>query len=216
MIALHQHNLKLRQVDRDFNSYYNSLFVNKYSFLCARESAVDLHGVDGVKKGFIAYETAWLSNIDRLMSMIFANSTEFDALSYDLIDLGGGKSISTIYLSHMYEFRSVTSIDISPQMLEDGKRNLDAYRKIEGKRMFINFLCQDIQEFLLEKGRYIFFAFNPFEWSVFERFIEHNLKVLRGSDSILLYANDRCINQLLNYSKLLARDDYYNLSVVKF
>jgi len=213
---MHQHNPDLRQLDRDFNSHFNSLFVNKYSFTCDAEDAFDLHGADGVSKGFITYMTAWLSNIDRLMSMLIGSNAAFDTSEYDLIDLGGGKSVSSIYLSHMYEFNSTTSVDIHPQLLEDGKKNLDAYRKIEGSNLHIDFLCQDIQEYILKQGKYIFFAFNPFEWQVFERFIMNNLRVLKSSESILLYANDRCINQLLNFSTLLSRDDYYNLSVIRF
>ena len=160
--------------------------------------------------------TVWLSNIDRLMSMLLASNMTFDSSSYHLIDLGGGKSISTIYLSHLYEFKSITSVDIHRQLLEDGKSNLDKYCRMEGKSLCIDFVCQDIREYLIEEGKYIFFAFNPFEWQVFERFIRNNHEVLKGSDSLLLYANDRCINELLNFSTLLARDEYYNLSVVYF
>ena len=116
----------------------------------------------------------------------------------------------------MYEFESITSIDIHPRLLDDGRKNLDKYCKIEGKNLYIDFVCQDVEKYFLEEGKYIFFAFNPFEWSVFGRFIENNLEVLGGSDSILLYANDRCINELLNFSTLWARDEYYNLSVVSF
>ena len=216
MSGMHRHNNILRQLDREFNSHFNSTFISKYAFLCDAEDPVDLHGDDGVKNGFITYMTAWLSNIDRLMSMALACSEVIDFSGYDLIDLGGGKSVSTIYLSHNYKFKSITSVDIHPMLLEDGKKNLDKYCKIEEKILHINFVCQDIRKYLIEKGKYIFFAFNPFEWQVFERFIRNNLEVLKDSGSVILYANDRCINELLDFSTLLARDDYYNLSVVKF
>lgn len=215
-MANHQHNSNLRQLDRDFNSHFNSQFINKYSFHSDQEDPIDLHGEDGVGKGFITYMTAWLSNIDRLMSMLISSYPEFNASNYNLIDLGGGKSISTIYLANKYRFITTTSVDIHNKLLEDGKRNLDAYLRIEGNSRSIDFLCQDIQEYQLEPAKYIFFAFNPFEWSIFQKFINNNIEILKKSESILLYANDRCINELLDYSKLLARDDYYNLSVVQF
>ena len=213
---MHQHNQNLREVDRVFNSHYNSLFIEKYGFLCDTENAVDLHGTDGAKKGFISYMTAWLSNIDRLMSMLMSSYKEFRPSDYDLVDLGGGKSISTIYLSHIYNFKSSTSIEIHPKLIEDGKKNLNLYAAREGKNLKINFIQLDVQEFILQKSKYVFFAFNPFEWVIFEKFLMLNSGALRGSESILLYANDRCINQILEHSTLLARDSYYNLSVVKF
>ena len=213
---MHRHNNDLRQLDRDFNSHYNSLFINKYQFLSNNEDPIMLHGEEGISKGFITYMTAWLSNIDRLMSMLIYSNLELNTASYDLIDLGGGKSISTIYLSHSYHFKSVTSVDIHPQLLEDGKRNLNAYNMLGGSNLNIDFICKDIQEYRLEEGKYIFFAFNPFEWSIFEKFTRNNLEVLKSGESILLYANDRCINQLLEFSTLIARDEYYNLSVLKF
>ena len=95
MINMHSHNPTIRKIDREFNSHFNSLFINKYSFICDAEDPVSLHGAEGVKKGFITYQTAWLSNIDRLMSMANACDVLFDSSKYRLIDLGGGKSIST-------------------------------------------------------------------------------------------------------------------------
>ena len=212
----HKHNPDLRQLDRDFNSHFNSLFIDKYSLRSEQEDPINLHGMDGINKGFITYMTAWLSNIDRLMSMLISSYPNFNTSNYNLIDLGGGKSVSTIYLADKYEFKSLTSVDIHHKLLEDGKRNLAAYQKIEGNDCCINFLCQDIREYKLEPGKYIFFAFNPCEWPIFDKFINNNLEILTRSESILLYANDRCIDEMLNYSQLLARDDYYNLSVVKF
>ena len=211
------HNPGMRDLDRNFNSFYNSLFVKRYSFSDGFVDSTSLHGEDWKTKGFNAYQTVWLSNLDRLMSMLFSAETDFNSSDYELIDLGAGKSISTIYLCHNYCFNSSLAIDIDASLLDDGIKNLEKYAAKEGRQLNIQFLRQDIQKFRLEDGKkYILFAFNSVEWNVFQKFFTNNIDILSDTNSIMLYANDRYINQLIGVSSLLARDEYYNLSVVKF
>mgnify|MGYP006283561667 CR=1 FL=1 len=214
---MHHHNHSLRTADRNYNEFCNFLFLEKYALLHESIDPLQLHGEEGLKKGFTTYMTVWLPNIDRLMSMVFTKIPGFNPAQLHLIDLGGGKSISTIYLAYKYQFASATSLDIHQHLLDLGKKNLASFNALEGANLDINFLCKCASKLRLPiKGKYLFFAFNPFGWDIFHEFLALNADLLFGSGSLLLYANDLFINELLTCSALVERDGYYNLSVVKF
>ena len=58
--------------------------------------------------------------------------------------------------------------------------------------------------------------FNPFGCKTVLNFIESNINLLKKTHSFLLYANDCCINEISDLSKVYKRDSIYNLSIVKF
>ena len=58
--------------------------------------------------------------------------------------------------------------------------------------------------------------FNPFGWKTMKEFVSNNIEALRQNKSVVLYANDTCIEELLRFGTLVVRDDFYNLSVILF
>ena len=58
--------------------------------------------------------------------------------------------------------------------------------------------------------------FNPFGSNTIEKFILNNLKFMKDSKSLILYANDIYVDCLLNHGKLIERDQKYNLSYIQF
>ena len=47
-------------------------------------------------------------------------------------------------------------------------------------------------------------------------FIKNNLEILRKTDSLLMYANDICVEEMLDYGAVVERDPFYNLSLISF
>ena len=58
--------------------------------------------------------------------------------------------------------------------------------------------------------------FNPFGWETMNQFVSKNIEVLQRNNSVILYANDVCVGNLLEYGRMVMRDDFYNLSVIAF
>ena len=67
------------------------------------------------------HETGWLKNIDRLIDML---PLEFNPLGYQLLDIGCGDGISTIYIADNFSFSSYTGIDFSRELIKTAKLNI--------------------------------------------------------------------------------------------
>jgi hypothetical protein len=72
----------------------------------------------------------------------------------------------------------------------------------------IPFEVGDARTYRAPEEPIVLFFFNPFGWETMRAFFENNIDTLKKTKSFLLYANDICINEILNYGKLLSRDDY--------
>ena len=72
------------------------------------------------------------------------------------------------------------------------------------------------KEIKIQDKRYAVFMFNPFGWETMSEFVSNNIEVLRKNKSVILYANDICVNNLLEFGRIVKRDDIFNLSVIAF
>ena len=70
--------------------------------------------------------------------------------------------------------------------------------------------------FKIQDVKSIIFMFNSMNWNAFKNLIIKNLENLKKNKSIILLANDHCINEILAFSKLIERDDQFNLSAEYF
>ena len=80
----------------------------------------------------------------------------------------------------------------------------------------ISFKIADARKIKLQDKRYALFMFNPFGWETMNQFVSKNIEVLQKNNSVILYANDVCVGNLLEYGRMVMRDDFYNLSVIAF
>ena len=59
--------------------------------------------------------------------------------------------------------------------------------------------------------------FNPFGFKTLKTFLDLNIENFKTNKSLILYANDLLINEIdLNYNVQISRNNFYNLSVIKF
>lgn len=208
------HNVHLDLNTRTINDIYNSEYINENGFLGSDSILVEnLDVSDDDKVGAVQFMLVWLKNIDKLFSLIPNNKSIND---YHFIDIGCGSGISTIYSKSIFNVSSYTGIDFSCDLIEKAKKNLEIYNVQSNNNCDIDFFVANAKEFKVPNHPVILFLFNPFNWSIMNRFITNNLDNLRQNNSILLYCNDIHVNEISRFGSVVARDDVYNLSVIKF
>jgi len=161
------------------------------------------------------FGVVWLKNIDRLLAML---PKEVDTSKYNLLDIGCGSGISTIYFFEKCNFKNLIGIDYSDKLIKLANKNLKICEKtlshtIKNK---IKFSFEDALNYVFPDDRFLMFLFHSFEGEKLELFVKKNIELWRKNGSILLYSNDHCVNDLLKYSKYHFRDDVFNLSVFGF
>ena len=155
----------------------------------------------------------WLRNIDRLIKLL---PEEVELINCTVIDVGCGSGISTAYIHKNYSFKKVVGFDFSSNLIKQGFLNRNILYQQSQDGQSLHFELADATTFNVPEGRIILFLFNPFGWKTMKLFIENNAVALRNSGSLMLYANDLYINDVTAYATLVARDHFFNLSVVKF
>ncbi len=80
----------------------------------------------------------------------------------------------------------------------------------------ISFKIANANQIKLQDKRYALFMFNPFGWVTMSKFVSNNIEVLRKNNSVILYANDIYVDNLLEFGRMVKRDDFFNLSVIAF
>ncbi len=212
----HLHNKEIDNLIRSNNQKYNDDFIKKIGCDDFNIISEDLHGSDWSKNGFNGFQTVWLKNIDRLMQFLIEEKIEIN--NYALLDLGNGNGISTLYLGEKYNFSKLIGIEINENLHKIAKDNLKKRnQKYNYKESIdIEFIKINALKYQIPDEKFIIFAFNTLQWHALEVFITNNLKNLRKNKCIFLQANDHCINETLGYSKLINRNDFFNLSAVIF
>lgn len=203
------HNNNIPQNIRQDNDLYNHEWIIQNNML--GDEIVPVGELDVCKDQKIdanSYMTVWLQNIDRLFNILPSN---IDLTQYSLVDVGCGSGISTIYIRNNYPLKYVCGFDFSFNLIRIAKLNKE---KIE--RNDLEFFVSNAKETHLSYGKTILFLFNPFGIDTLRGFIDLNIDMLRHNNSFMLYANDIFVNEMENRATIVARDDFFNLSVLSF
>lgn len=209
------HNPTISPQIREDNNRYNELFLSKYQLSDYTIHASKIHGKDWQKLGYNSFQTIWFKNIERLMSFLFEINVKPE--KYNFLDIGSGNGIATIYFANKYEFNSLEGIEINENLYEDSNHNLKIYNKNSIKSISnIKFINSDILKHEIRDEKYILFMFNSMEFKPLEKFIKKNIEKLRKNKSYFLLANDHCINEILSYATLIKRNNFYNISAIRF
>jgi SAM-dependent methyltransferase len=159
------------------------------------------------------HEVGWLRNIDRLIDMMPPNFIPSD---YDLLDVGCGAGISTLYFASNYPFNSCTGIDFSPSLIQIASENSDSHGTLSRTK----FLVADASDYLISSsGSGLFlFLFNPFGYQTASMFIKNNIQVLRQKKAVMAFAWDTWIHQFASEGmhQKIVRNAYYKLSLIFF
>ena len=207
------HNSFLDEQIRKENYKYNRDFISQNKFLGFEN--VDLEGLDvppEQKKDSSPYNLVWLKNIDRLINLIPLGT---DFKDYELVDVGCGSGISTLYFASKYFFKSYYGFDFSNKLIAIALKNRVKFFDRYKLSLDIRFHVQDANEFKLSQ-KSVLFMFNPFGRETIKKMVFNNLNFLKDSNSIILYANDHYSDFLNKYGNQINRDAEYNLSYIKF
>jgi SAM-dependent methyltransferase len=208
------HNIDICKTIRDENEAYNASWIKASGLTGDHPLPVDDLGVDKLlREDMNAFMVVWLKNIDRLCSMI---PTGVEIGSYQLIDVGCGSGISTLYFCAQYKFKSFLGFDISQNLINIARINKHRIISHINNVEQIEFRCIDARNIVLPDEPNVLFMFNPFGWDTLSTFLENNIKNLRKNRSFLIYANDILAAKALEYGAIVCRDDYFNLSVISF
>ena len=143
-------------------------------------------------------------------------SSEFDYKSFSLLDVGCGSGISTLFFHQKYDFQRCDGFDFSSSLIGLANKNKNIINGDGADTTSISFKMADARKIKLQDKRYAVFMFNPFGWETMNQFVSKNIEVLQRNNSVILYANDVCVGNLLEYGRMVMRDDFYNLSVIAF
>ena len=80
----------------------------------------------------------------------------------------------------------------------------------------IKFEVRDAKKIHLPNERLAVFLFNPFGLDTMRMFLSNNIKLMHQNKSVMMYANDQFLDELLKFGTLDMRDDFFNLSVISF
>ena len=202
---------------RELNDKYNSNWINNYSFKnfevisLEKLSEENLDTTDSVR-----FQVVWLKNIDKIMDML---PIDFQPSRYNLIDIGCGSGISTLYFLDNFPFKSFKGVDFSKRLIKYAKDNLKKYedRPYSKKRLnFIEFEVKNAKNYNLPKKKNFLFLYNPFGFQTAKLFINNNLNNLKKNNSILAIVNDIYIDKIskMKFHKRIIRDTKNNLSLV--
>lgn len=199
------------------NSQYNTSWINSNGLIQSAKS-IDELTLEGINvSDSHPHEVGWLRNIDRLIDML---PLSFNPSAYDLLDMGCGSGISTLYFLENYPFRSFSGIDFSPELISTAACNLQRFNAIHRASYNIDFLVCDAREYLIDyssQGIFVY-MFNPFGFETASVFIAKNLERLRLRSGIIALSWDTWIWQLLamKWHKAVFRNSLYKLSLVVF
>mgnify|MGYP001318559299 CR=1 FL=1 len=206
-------NIKSKKI-RNHNEQYNNQWISKYRLIGFEPQ--NSFTLDVNKKQIESsnpYMLVWLRNLDRLKYLL---PKHFTFEKYHLIDVGCGCGISTIYLNEKYNFKSVSGFDFSTQLINKAKKNNINFYNKKNKSAPIKFVVADAINYEINSEPTILFLFNPFSLNTLKLFIKNNLKNLSLSKSLLFYVNDLFINEIKEFSRVIKRNNFYNISISQF
>ena len=208
------HNQYISNEIRNENDLFNQQWVLKYGMIGETTIPVEELDVDKSRASFSnSFHMVWLRNVDRLLGLL---SEKIHLCQYRFIDAGCGSGIAALYVFSNYSVKSVFGFDFSRNLVEMAEKNKDSILRLLGRVMPVDFAVADALNYRLPDDKIILFLFNPFQWEVLKVFVENNLDVLKRNRSFILYANDVWVNEVSRYGDVVARDDFFNLSVIRF
>lgn len=201
---------------REVSEKYNSQWIEHYGLKFFE--TISLKELSKQKldvKYSSPFQVVWLRNIDRLMDMMPVN---INLGNYNLIDVGCGSGISTLYFYDFYPFKSFYGFDFSRDLISKAEINLKSYLLKSKSEKSINFKVKDAKNFILQDQANLLFMFHPFEFPIARQFILNNLFKLKKNNSIIAFSNDFYIKKIieLNEHQKLIRDTFNNLSLILY
>jgi hypothetical protein len=91
---------------------------------------------------------------------------------YSFVDVGAGKG-AAVMMADKHRFRRLLAIEFSATFIEIARRNLAQFEKIVGRRVPVEWVCQDFMTYDLPAEPSVFFLNNPFPDPISLRALAH-------------------------------------------
>ena len=209
-----KHNNAIDEVIRAENDDFNATWISAHDFVGGEvvpQSELDVS--EATKLDASPFMVVWLKNIERLCVMF---DKSYDYKDFVLLDVGCGSGISTLFFNQKCPFKRFFGFDFSAKLIGMAENNKVIASTNDFDVLKVDFKVADARKVKLVSERNAIFMFNPFGWETMRIFIENNADMLKETKSVLLYANDICIEEMLDYGAIVERDDFYNLSLISF
>ena len=106
------------------------------------------------------------------------------------VDVGCGKGRMLIAAA-LYGFERVVGVEISPQLCETARHNLDVFRRHSDAKTEFEVICANVLQFNLNDDEGVFYLYWPFDRSVMIEFVENvRASIERSPRDIWLIVND--------------------------
>ena len=144
----------------------------------------DLDIDDDDKQHSIQYQPTRVRHFRKLMRALQLPTNQV------FVDVGCGKGRMLIAAA-LYGFERVVGVEISPQLCETARRNLETFRRQSHSRTKFELVCANVLQFNLNDDEGVFYLYWPFDRSVMVEFVEKvRASVERMPRDVWLIVND--------------------------
>jgi len=152
-----------------------------------------------------AYMPMWNRNIRKLVNLALNKEPKIE----NFFDIGSGKGKPCIYVGSKYNFKKITGVEFSKDLVETSEKN-----RLKSNIENINFICRDAADYDLPNGNNFILIFNPFDAVILNKFLVNNLSHFKNYNSIVGYINDVHSDCFIGLKfKLLFRDANSKISL---
>lgn len=149
--------------------YFERLHTRLSAHTDMRSMAFDeKHGTDTFARGFFPVaegvpkeQLSWgygPVNQDFFREILHAVNEPFS--SYTFIDVGAGKGAALMFASE-FGFRRYLGVELSPELIEIGRRNVALYKQATARRFEPEWVQQDFMQWPIPPEESVFFLNNP-------------------------------------------------------
>ena len=153
---------------------------------CTRSQLEDLTIDSANKERGMIYEPTRVMPLMRLFPALRKIMPENSVL----VDLGCGKGRVLLVASHC-GFREVRGVEFAQELCDIAKKNIAIYKSRTGIQTEIKIIHADVTRYAIEDEENVFFAFNPFDETIFSQVIDNIAASLRRRPRKILIVNAR-------------------------
>lgn len=190
-ILVHFLKLKILRYRPDRDSAFDRRFGTDTAHVVARES---LGIADAsVRQTAVPYVAAPVQ-----FQRYVLRRLPIDCRDYDFVDIGCGKG-RVLMLASELSFRTVTGIEISVQLCQAARRNLQAFPSCRQKCAALDVQCMDARDFRMQNANAVFHFYHPVDDMDVLSTILGNIKdaVKDGSHDVWIIYVWKSVKQLL-------------------
>jgi len=153
---------------------------------CTRSQLDDLTIDSANKDKGMRYEPTRVMPLIRLFPALRKMMPENSVL----VDLGCGKG-RVLLLASRWGFLEVRGVEFAQELCDIARKNIAIYKDRTGVRTTFKIIHADVTRYVIDDEENVFFAFNPFDETIFSQVIDNIVLSLRRKPRKILIVNAR-------------------------